>query len=347
MLRYEFKVCHREWIIGSLWRKNSEGYTPSLPSREGKKESEIEVTKVGFLVRLDHLLRLNTLGLLTDPTIHISGLTKKYGNLTALDAVNFSVSKGGISGIIGPNGAGKTTLIKSIVGSLRPTSGSVSVLGLDPLKNKSGLRQRIGYMPQDSALYEDLSARENIRFFGRAHNIRHLEEKITRIIAFTELTGRENEAVHNFSGGMIKRVSLACALIHDPEVIILDEPTAAVDPRLRQRSWEMFRQLAQRGVTLLISTHLMDEASLCDRITILRNGRVLVADTPQAILERGRSKMIVKKASTITEESIGSRPEDLAGALHRFGLDPSVDSVTIQCEGLEEIVLSLINREEA
>ena len=223
--------------------------------------------------------------------IEIVNLSKYYGKICALNHMSLDVPQGTIYGLVGPNGAGKTTLIKALVGSLQPDSGYAKVLGLDPLKDKWKLRQQIGYMPQSPALYDDLSARNNILFFGKAQDVPDLQKKVDEILSFAELTHRANDAVRTFSGGMKKRVSLCCALIHDPQIIFLDEPTAAVDPHLKMQSWTLFRKLAQKGVTIFVSTHQMDEAMLCDQVTILRNGEILALDTPQNILQRGKTKL--------------------------------------------------------
>ena len=201
-------------------------------------------------------------------------------------------------------------------------------------------------MPQSPALYEDLSARGNVGFFGAAHRTPDLRKKIDEVMQFTDLSGRADDPVHTFSGGMKRRVSLACALVHRPEVIFLDEPTAAVDPQLRSRLWKTFRELARGGTTLFISTHLMDEAMLCDRIAILRGGRIIAADTPRNILEEGRTRLTVEQDGTEEEETIGGHPEDLAAALHPYGLWPGVTAVDVQTDTLEAVVLSLIEKEE-
>lgn len=279
--------------------------------------------------------------------IEVSGLTKKYGRVEALRDADLSVRKGEVFGLVGPNGAGKTTLIKALVGALRPTGGEARVMGLNPIKDRAELRRRIGYMPQSPALYEDLSARGNVRFFGAAHRTPDLRKNIDEILSFTELSGRANDPLHTFSGGMKRRVSLACALVHGPEVIFLDEPTAAVDPQLRSRFWKTFRELAAGGATLFISTHLMDEAMLCDRIAILRKGSVIATDTPRGILERGRTHVVVKLDGTEEEKIIGGHPEDLAEALRRYGLRPEVTAIDVQTDSLETVVLSLIEKEEA
>ena len=279
--------------------------------------------------------------------IEVSGLAKRYGRVEALGGVDLSVKRGEVFGLVGPNGAGKTTLIKALVGALRPSEGEVRVMGLNPLKDRAELRQRIGYMPQGSALYEDLTARGNVGFFGAAHRTPDLRKKVDEVMNFTELSGRANDPVHTFSGGMKRRVSLACALVHRPEVIFLDEPTAAVDPQLRSRFWKTFRELAREGTTLFISTHLMDEAMLCDRIAILRQGRIIANDTPRAILELGKTHLVVEReGAEEEEETIGGHPEDLAAALRPYGLHPGVTAVDVETDSLEAVVLSLIEKEE-
>ena len=278
--------------------------------------------------------------------IEVSGLTKRYGRVNALGGVDLSVREGEVFGLVGPNGAGKTTLIKALVGALRPSGGEVRVLGLNPLGDRAELRRGIGYMPQSPALYEDLSARGNVAFFGAAHHTPDLRKKVDEVMHFTDLSGRADDPVHTFSGGMKRRVSLACALVHGPEVIFLDEPTAAVDPQLRSRFWKTFRELAGEGTTLFISTHLMDEAMLCDRIAILRKGRIIATDTPRSILEEGRTRLTVEQDGTEIEQTIGGHPEDLAAALRPYGLQPSVRAIDVRTDTLEAVVLSLIEKEE-
>jgi ABC-2 type transport system ATP-binding protein len=277
--------------------------------------------------------------------IEVSGLVKKYGRFEALRGVDLSVGRGEVFGLVGPNGAGKTTLIKSLVGALRPSRGGVSVMGLNPLGDRAELRRRIGYMPQGPALYEDLSARGNVAFFGAAHRTEGLRKKVDEVLTFTELTERADDPVHTLSGGMKRRVSLACALVHDPEVIFLDEPTAAVDPQLRSRFWRTFRELAEGGTTLFISTHLMDEAVLCDRIAILRKGGVIATDRPGSIIEKGETRLVVERDGTEETETIGGHPEDLAAALRPYGLRQDITAVDVETDTLEAVVLSLIEKE--
>ena len=276
--------------------------------------------------------------------INIISLKKAYGNIHALRGIDLQIREGKIYGLIGPNGSGKTTLIKSIVGAIKPSSGSISVCGMDPQKDKWEIRKLIGYMPQSSSLFESLNTRDNITFFGKAYSLKNLNQRVDEIIEFTELKERENDPIYTFSGGMKKRVSLACALIHRPKLLLLDEPTAAVDPHLKARSWELFRELASRGTTLLISTHLMDEALLCDNITVLNRGKVILINTPEEILKKGESKLIINTSQERIENIILSNPEDLANKLKEFGLQEGIKSIEIKQETLEEIMLSEINK---
>lgn len=277
--------------------------------------------------------------------ISITALVKSYGKVTALQGIDLAVPQGMIYGVVGPNGAGKTTLIKTLVGVARPTSGTARVLELDPLNDKWALRKQIGYMPQDAALYETLSARDNITFLGKAQSVEDIDQKVDEVIAFTELASRARDPIHTFSGGMKKRVSLACALIHQPKVLFLDEPTAAVDPQLRARSWALFRKLAKNGTTLFISTHLMDEALLCDRVTILNQGRVILVDSPQNIMQRGKTRLSVTSPNGSSETEFESTPEAMAQKLHEFGLPNDISSIKIGSSTLEEIVLEIIRED--
>lgn len=278
--------------------------------------------------------------------IEIKGLTKRYGKIEALQGVDLTVPEGTVFGLVGPNGAGKTTLIKALVGALRPSGDEMRVLGLNPLKDRSELRQQIGYMPQSPVLYDDLPARENVRFFGAAHGTSGLREKVEEVLEFTALAARARDPVHTFSGGMKHRTSLACALVHQPRMLLLDEPTAGVDPQLRSRFWKQFRELARGGATLFISTHLMEEAMLCDRVAILHQGRVIACDTPRRILERGRTRLIVKRNGRKEEKVTGGHPENLASALQEYGLARDINAVSIETDSLETVILSIIEEEE-
>lgn len=278
--------------------------------------------------------------------IEIVNLSKNYGKICALNNLSLDVPEGTIYGLVGPNGSGKTTLIKALVGSLRPGSGYAKVLGLDPLNDKWELRKQIGYMPQSPALYDDLSARNNILFFGKAQNIPDLQKKVDEMLSFAELTTRANDRVRTFSEGMKKRVSLCCALVHNPRILFLDEPTAAVDPHLKMMSWLLFRKLAQDGVTIFVSTHQVDEAMHCDKVAIMRNGEILVVDTPQNILQRGKTKLKIVANREENTAVIDSTAENLADELKKYGLAKNVSSVELHPDNMEHIILSIILEKE-
>jgi ABC-2 type transport system ATP-binding protein len=195
-------------------------------------------------------------------------------------------------------------------------------------------------------LYDDLSARNNILFFGQGQNVPDLHQKVEEILSFAELTDRADDVVRTFSGGMKKRVSLCCALIHNPKIIFLDEPTAAVDPHLKMQSWILFRKLAQSGVTIFVSTHQMDEAMLCDKVTILRNGEILAVDTPQNLLRRGKTTLKITVDNEERRSVIDSTAKDLAEELKKYGLDKNVSSVELQSDNIEDIILSIVNEKE-
>ncbi len=279
--------------------------------------------------------------------ITVRALSKRYAHVQALAGIDLTVRQGEIFGLLGPNGGGKTTLIKILVGSSRPTAGAVQVLGLDPRGQSRTLRRQIGYMPQAPALYDDLSPRHNLRFFGQAHAVANLDQRIDAALELIGLQARARDAVYGFSGGMKQRLSLACALLHEPRVLFLDEPTAGVDPKLRETFWEHFRALAAGGVTILVSTHQMDEALFCDRLAILRDGAVLATDTPHGLLRRGRTQVRLwrgRGADRPAEEAtLADYAEQLPEMLQRYGLDAAVDRIELEHDTLETIVLRLIN----
>lgn len=278
--------------------------------------------------------------------VNIQGLVKRYKTITALKGIDITIGKGVIFGLLGPNGAGKSTLIKVLVGALRPTFGSVKVLNFDPIRQRFCLSKKLGYMPQSPALYDDLSARENIRFFGRLQRVKDLELKIEQTLNFTELEDRADDLVHTFSGGMKKRVSLACALIHEPDIIFLDEPTAAVDPHLKVKTWELFNKLCRKGVTLIVSTHLMDEALLCQELAIINQGQIIAHDTPANILQKGSINVVLEKNEKIIEKTTSGLPQDLAKALYEHGLSKDVTKMKVHYDSLETIILRLLSNKD-
>lgn len=275
--------------------------------------------------------------------IVVNQLTKSYGRVRALNGLSLSVNHGEIFGLLGANGAGKTTLIKLLIGALRLDSGSVSVLGMDPNTSRQAVRLQVGYMPQRPALYEDLSARDNVRFFARARPIDDLETRVDTVLNFVDLRDRENDAVYGFSGGMRQRLSLAVALVHQPRLLLLDEPSTGVDPRLREAFWGHFRTLTDQGVTILISTHQMDEALHCDRVAIMREGAALAIAPPDALLARGHANVTVWRNGQAETRTVTDYPTSLPGIL---GLDSSIERIEVRQDTLEDVVLDLIRERE-
>ena len=221
-----------------------------------------------------------------DPII-VDNLTKKFGDFTAVDHVSFRVSAGEVYGWLGPNGAGKTTTIRMLLGLLTPTAGRASVLGYDPARETKAMQARVGYMSQRFTLYNDLTARENIRFYGLAYGLsrRKLRRRQADILQMAGLEGRENTLTANLSGGWKQRLALGCAIVHEPQVVFLDEPTAGVDPISRREFWGLIYGMAKQGVTILVTTHYMDEAELCQRVGFLSRGRLIALDTPDQLKE--------------------------------------------------------------
>lgn len=282
---------------------------------------------------------------MADAAIAISGLSKNYGAIRALAAASLEVEPGQIFGLVGPNGSGKTTLIKAICGIIKPDSGSVRVLGVDSLRDRFAVRRRLGYMPQTPSLYEDLSPAENLRFFGGAYDPDDIDTRISETLEFVQLQDRRDDPVYSFSGGMRQRASLACALLHDPELLILDEPTAGVDPELRQVFWRHFRGLCDRGRTLFISTNQMDEALNCDRVAVILKGSILISDTPQAIRDRGKAQVTVGFADGGRETfEVGDYREELPRLLGAYGLGETVTRIDVSRQSFEEVVLALIEK---
>lgn len=213
-------------------------------------------------------------------SIKITGLTKRYGSLTALDGIDLSVGKGELFGLIGPDGAGKSTIYRILATLTRPDSGKAEVCGLDTVRDYRAIRTRIGYMPERFSLYQDLTVAENINFFASLFGVtlRKNYELIAPI--FKQLERFPDRKAGALSGGMKQKLALSCALIHRPEVLLLDEPTTGVDAVSRSEFWEMLSELRAQGITILVSTSYMDEATKCERVAMIDKGRILKTDTP-------------------------------------------------------------------
>ena len=217
--------------------------------------------------------------------IEATGLTKRFGAFTAVDAITFTVNKGEIFGFLGANGAGKTTAIKMLIGLSRPTEGQARVAGYDVYRETEKIKENIGYMSQKFSLYEDLTVRENINFYGGIYGLsrREIKQKTEAIVENLNLRHHANKVVAGLPLGWKQRLAFAVAGVQDPQIIFLDEPTGGVDPATRRQFWEMIYEAAHRGVTLFVTTHYMDEAEYCDRISIMVDGKIEALDTPRAL----------------------------------------------------------------
>jgi len=221
----------------------------------------------------------------TSPQIVVEGLVKRFGDFVAVDQVSFAVGRGEIMGFIGPNGAGKSTLIRVLCGLLRPSAGRALVAGIDVALDPEAVRQRIGYMSQKFSLYGDMSVFENLRFFGGIYGVTRNDfpARLRFAVDMAGLTGREDALVATLAGGWKQRLALGAAILHRPSILFLDEPTSGVDPGSRRRFWDLIHTLGEDGVSVLVSTHYMDEAEYCHRIALVNRGRLIALGTPQEL----------------------------------------------------------------
>jgi ABC-2 type transport system ATP-binding protein len=216
------------------------------------------------------------------PAVLAQGLTKCFGSFTAVDHLNLSIAKGEVVGFIGPNGAGKSTTLRMLCGLLRPSAGTASVAGYDVVLHPEAVRAHIGYMSQKFSLYADLTVRENLRFFGGIYRVprQELAARMAFAVEMAGLKGRENLLVGTLAGGWKQRLALGCAILHRPPVLFLDEPTSGVEPEARRQFWDLIHSLAADGVTILVSTHYMDEAEYCNRIALIDAGKLVAIGSP-------------------------------------------------------------------
>jgi ABC-2 type transport system ATP-binding protein len=220
-------------------------------------------------------------------------LCKNFGRIKAVDNLNLSVKKGEIFGFLGPNGAGKTTTIRMLCGILQPTSGIAKVCGFDIVKETELLKSHIGYVSQRFSLYQDLTVYENLYFYTHIYNISgdKAKNRIKEMIKLAGLEGRENTIAYYLSGGLKQRLALVCALVHEPELLILDEPTVGVDPITRKEFWDTLKRLAVEGKSLIVSTHLLDEAYKCDSLGFMHLGRLLAYGAPSELTKNGKESL--------------------------------------------------------
>lgn len=269
--------------------------------------------------------------------ITVSNLTKRYGQLTAVDAISFQVKRGEVFGLLGPNGAGKSTAINMMVGALVPDSGSVNLEGIgDPLQPSA--RLQIGAAPQALAIYEELTAEENLHFFGKMYQLRgaKLKERVEWSLELSGLADRRKELVSKYSGGMKRRLNIVCGLVHDPQIVFLDEPTVGVDPQSRNAIFDQIEMLKKLGRTIVYTTHYMEEAQrLCDRVAIIDHGKILDLDTVANLLTKHGGKAVVIAALESRPGESVELPGTCEGLTLRFeSMQPFPDVLALQAKGV-------------
>ena len=299
------------------------------------------------------------------PLISARGLVKRFGDFTAVDAIDFDVRRGEAFGFLGPNGAGKTSTMR-MIGCVSPvTDGTLSVFGLDPVRDGVNIRARLGVVPQQDTLDMELTVRENVVIYGRYFGLprKELGVRADELLEFVELTERAHDKVEPLSGGMKRRLTIARSLINDPEAMLLDEPTTGLDPQARHVVWDRLYRLKRQGVTLLLTTHYMDEAEqLCDRLVIMDRARIVAEGSPRELIGRFVQREVVELRFVSQDgiasalDGVGDRLEVLADRIvigtgdgdaaveeiHKRGIRP--ESVLVRRSTLEDVFLTLTGR---
>jgi ABC-2 type transport system ATP-binding protein len=271
-----------------------------------------------------------------EPAIRVSGLAKRFGDKVVIEDFAIEVPRGAIFGFLGPNGSGKTTTIRMLCGLLTPDAGEGTCLGFDIRSEAGEIKRRVGYMTQRFGLYEDLSVRQNLEFIGRMYDARPLRQRTDETIARFGFSQRRDQLAGSLSGGWKQRLALAACVLHRPELLLLDEPTAGVDPNARRQFWDMIHALSAEGVTVLVSTHYMDEAERCHRIAYLAGGKLLLEGSVQEVV--ARSGLIAWAVSGADIGALQTRLKDRPGidmvaafgnVLHVTGTDPAVIDASV------------------
>lgn len=250
------------------------------------------------------MVNLKKDGVTLEIALEIQHLSKKYGKKIALENISFSVKKGICFGLLGPNGAGKSTTMKILTGIVIADSGSVKILGLDSIEHRQSIQQKVGYVPQSITLYEELNAYDNLMFFGKMYGVKDnlLKERIEKVLLQTGLLDRAKDKVKEYSGGMKRRINIAAALLHEPKILILDEPTVGIDPQSRNHIFDMIHELKKEGVTIIYSTHYMEEVeALCDEIAIIDNGKIITQGNLKELLEQYSTNAIYIETNQIEQ----------------------------------------------
>ncbi len=259
-----------------------------------------------------------------EPAIAVQDLTRDFDSFRAVDRVSFAVRQGEIFGFLGPNGAGKSTTIRMLTGLLLPSAGTGRVAGLDIIRENDLIKQRIGYMSQRFSLYEDLTAEENLNFFGGVYGLppMQLRNRIEQALGLVGLLDRRQELTRHLALGLKQRLALASAILHEPSILFLDEPTSGVDPISRRNFWDLIYAMAAQGVTILVTTHYMDEAEFCDRLVLISQGRIIAQGTPRELRQ------------AVPEEILAVFPDHLGEALAVLQELPQVTEAAVFGDGL-------------
>lgn len=270
------------------------------------------------------------------PIISVDGLRKKFGSTVALDSLTFEVGAGEMFGIIGPDGAGKTTAIRAICGLIPADGGSVRVAGHDPFRHPREAAATIGYVSQRFSLYGDLSIDENIEFFARIHGVADFAARRTRLLSLTGLEPFRTRLAQRLSGGMKQKLALACTLVHEPPVLVLDEPTTGVDPVSRREFWKLLAEFTSQGLTIVLATPYLDEAERCGRVALVANGRMLALDTPARLQEAADGALVevvaspIRRALDIARAQLGPERVQLFGDRLHVRLSDEGDSEPVR-----------------
>jgi len=302
------------------------------------------------------------------PLVHARGLIKHFGDLVAVDGIDFDVQKGEAFGFLGPNGAGKTSTMRMIGCVSPPSGGALKILGLDPVAHGPEIRARLGVVPQQDTLDFELTVRENIIIYGRYFGLprRQLRERAEELLDFVQLTERADDRVEPLSGGMKRRLTIARSLVNDPDVLLLDEPTAGLDPQARRATWDLVRDLRADGVSVILTTHYMDEAEqLCDRLVVMDKAKIVAEGSPLDLIDRYSTREVVELRFGVDQqpEHVAARMDGLvhrlealpdrlllytddgdtaASRVHEIGLQP--ESVLVRRSTLEDVFLHLTGR---
>ena len=282
---------------------------------------------------------------MTDSLVKARGLTKRFDDLTAVDAIDFDIKRGEAFGFLGPNGAGKTSTMKMITTVSPITEGQLTVFGIDPREDGRSIRQRIGVVPQEDNLDLELTVEENLYIYGRYHDMKKAEirPRIDELLEFAQLSERRDSRVEPLSGGMKRRLTIARALINDPDLIILDEPTTGLDPQARHLLWDRLYRLKQRGATLIITTHYMDEAEqLCDRLVVMDRGEIVAEGSPRELIESYSTREVVelrfangnKDETVLALDGLAKRSEVLADRVLLYTEDADSTQETMHARGI-------------